>query len=189
LIKNCTIAHNGEGVWVGEGTTTIENCIIYHNDRNQVGVAQQGTVNILYSDVQWGLAGIYFGNVNWGSGNMDADPCFVRIGYPVEGLIGDYHLKSQAGTWDANDGGWTQVDVTSPCIDAGNPINPIGLEPFPNGGRMNMGAYGGTVEASKSYFGKPPCETIVAGDVNGDCVVNFLDFCLMALHWSEDNSE
>jgi hypothetical protein len=80
-------------------------------------------------------------------------------------------------------------DVTSPGIDAGHPHSPIGLEPFPNGGRINMGAYGGSVEASKSYFGKPPCETIIAGDVNGDCIVNFLDFCLMAFHWSEDNRE
>jgi hypothetical protein len=49
-----------------------------------------------------------------------------------------------------------------------------------------MGAYGGTSEASKSYFGKPSCETIVAGDINGDCKVNFLDFWLMALHWLEE---
>jgi hypothetical protein len=60
---------------------------------------------------------------------------------------------------------------------------PIGREPFPNGGVINMGAYGGTTEASKSYFGKPPCEIIVAGDINGDCAVNFLDFRLIALRW------
>jgi hypothetical protein len=77
-------------------------------------------------------------------------------------------------------------DVTSPCIDAGDPICPIGYESFPNGGIINIGAYGGTPEASKSYFGKPSCETIVAGDINGDCTVNFLDFWLMALHWLED---
>ncbi|GAF77473.1 unnamed protein product, partial [marine sediment metagenome] len=65
---------------------------------------------------------------------------------------------------------------------------PIGLEPFPNGGRGNMGAYGGTAEASKSYFGEPLCETIVAGDINGDCKVNFLDFRLMALHWLCDEN-
>jgi len=42
---------------------------------------------------------------------------------------------------------------------------------------------------SKGYdIGSPHCETIVAGDVNGDCEVNFLDFRLMALHWCEDNS-
>jgi hypothetical protein len=46
--------------------------------------------------------------------------------------------------------------------------------------------YGGTVEASKSYFGEPVCETIVAGDINGDCIVNFKDFALLAYHWLEE---
>jgi len=66
--------------------------------------------------------------------------------------------------------------------------DPVGYEPFPNGGIINMGAYGGTAEASKSYFGGPPCETIVAGDINGDCKVDFFDFALMAFHWLEDNN-
>jgi hypothetical protein len=76
-------------------------------------------------------------------------------------------------------------EVTSPCIDAGDVMSAIGLEAFPNGGIVNMGAYGGTVEASKSWFGGPPCEIIVAGDINGDCVVDFLDFGIMGLHWLE----
>ena len=46
--------------------------------------------------------------------------------------------------------------------------------------------YGGTVEASKSYFGEPVCETIVAGDINGDCIVNFKDFAFTAFHWLEE---
>jgi len=83
---------------------------------------------------------------------------------------------------------WTKDEVTSLCIDAGDPASPIGLEPFPNGGIINMGAYGGTAEASKSYFGEPVCEIIVAGDINGDCKVNFTDFAIMAEHWLEDNS-
>jgi hypothetical protein len=52
-----------------------------------------------------------------------------------------------------------------------------------------MGAYGGTAEASKSYFGKPPCELIIAGDINGDCAVDFKDFAIMALHWLDDYSQ
>jgi len=59
----------------------------------------------------------------------------------------------------------------------------VGHEPFPNGGCINMGAYGGTPEASKSYFGGPSCETIVAGDINGDCKVDLSDFALLSLHW------
>jgi hypothetical protein len=49
-----------------------------------------------------------------------------------------------------------------------------------------MGAYGGTAEASKSYFGKPSCEQIVAGDINGDCIVDVKDFAFMASHWLAD---
>ncbi len=120
--------------------------------------------------------------MNAGGGNISADPFFV------DPNNGDYHLKSQAGRWDANSQSWVQDDVTSSCIDAGDPASPIGLEAFPNGGFVNMGAYGGTAEASKSWFDKPVCETIVAGDINGDCVVDFMDFAIMALHWLEENS-
>lgn len=60
--------------------------------------------------------------------------------------------------------------------------SPIGYEPFPNGGIVNMGAYGATAEASKSYFGKPVCETVIAGDINGDCKVDLLDFALISFH-------
>jgi len=100
-------------------------------------------------------------------------------------IDGDYHLRSQAGRWEPNEDRWTTDEVTSPCIDAGDPMNPIGPEPFPNGGIVNMGAYGGTSEASKSYFGEAPCKVIVAGDVNGDCRVDFYDFAILALHWLE----
>ena len=79
-------------------------------------------------------------------------------------------------------------EVTNPCIDAGDPVRPIGPEPFAHGGIINMGAYGGTGEASKSYFGKPACETIVAGDINGDCIVDWRDYAIMTLHWLENNN-
>jgi hypothetical protein len=65
---------------------------------------------------------------------------------------------------------------------------PIMHEPFPNGGRINIGAYGGTGEASKSYFGNTPCEVILCGDINGDCIIDFMDFQIMGLHWCEDNN-
>jgi hypothetical protein len=159
----------------------LNNCIIWdggeeiYNDSNSI-------ITIIYSDVQGGQASVYdpCNGLVWGDGNMDADPCFA---YPNNG---DYHLKSQAGRWEPSSQTWVQDVNTSPCIDAGNTNSPIGLEPFPNGGVINMGAYGGTVEASKSYFGEPVCETIVAGDINGDCKVNFKDFAIMAWYWLED---
>jgi hypothetical protein len=146
-------------------------------------------MTITYNDVQGGWPG---------EGNIDTDPCFAQPGYwdqngtPDDSnddfwVDGDYHLKSQAGRWDVNEGRWTRDEATSLCIDAGDPASPIGLEPFPNGGIINMGSFGGTAEASKSYFGEPVCETIVAGDINGDCIVNLIDFALIVFHWLEEH--
>jgi hypothetical protein len=55
-------------------------------------------------------------------------------------------LKSQAGRWDPNSESWVVDDVTSPCIDAGDPNSPVAEEREPNGGRINMGACGGTAK-------------------------------------------
>jgi len=181
-VANCTIADNdapyGPAMACDSDhrlyptTVTMVNCIA-RNGPNWLWNNDRSTINVTYSDVQGGWPGV---------GNINADPCFA------DPNNGDYHLKSQAGRWDANEGRWMIDEVTSLCIDAGDPASPIGLEPFPNGGIINMGAYGGTAEASKSYFGKPVCETIVAGDINGDCKVDFRDFALIAFHWLEDNS-
>jgi len=127
-----------------------------------------------------------------GVGNIDADPCFAEPGQWVPDASdpthpiwsgGDFHLKSQAGRWEATTQSWVTDDVTSPCIDAGDPMSPIGFEPFPNGGRVNIGAYGASDEASKTYFGSPSCQTIIAGDINGDCVVDFEDLVIIVSHW------
>ncbi|MCX5636243.1 MAG: right-handed parallel beta-helix repeat-containing protein [Planctomycetota bacterium] len=176
IIRNNIIAANNANGCESAGALsycdgTIENNTITQNFSYGVGVVAycRGTIR---NCIIWG---------NTPDGNIDTDPCFA------DPNNGDYHLKSQAGRWNANEGRWTKDDVTSLCIDAGDPASPIGLEPFPNGGIINMGAYGGTAEASKSYFGEPVCETIVAGDINGDCKVDFKDFAIMAYHWLWEN--
>jgi hypothetical protein len=178
IISQCTFHGNkasyGGGMYLGWGTVipaVVTNSIIWKNAPDEIH-RESIMPSITYTDIRGG----------WhGEGNIDKDPCFS------DPNNGDYHLKSQAGRWDPPMAGWIKDDVTSPCIDAGEPASPIGLEPFPNGGIINMGAYGGTAEASKSYFGEPVCETIVAGDINGDCIVNLKDFALMALHWLEEH--
>ena len=65
---------------------------------------------------------------------------------------GDLHVKSVAGRWDG--AGWVTDGEHSPAIDAGAPGDSVGEEPDgENGGRVNIGAYGGTAEASKSRTG------------------------------------
>ena len=43
-----------------------------------------------------------------------------------------------------------RVAAGSPAVDAGNPNDPIGTEPIPNGGRVDQGAYGGAPQATAS---------------------------------------
>jgi predicted outer membrane repeat protein len=205
-LSNCTFAGNSadrghalaSNTWEQRCSTSIQltNCILWDGGNEIWNNDYSAEITIAHSGVQGGPAAVYdpCNVVIWGDGNIDSDPCFADPGYwdpngtpedPNDDfwVDGDYHLKSQAGRWDANEGRWVRDEVTSPCIDVGDPMSPIGLEPFPNGGVVNMGAYGGTAEASKSYFGELPCESIVAGDINGDCAVDFKDFVLMALHW------
>ena len=126
MLTNCTIARNGRAGVAG-GSPTIANCIIYFN-----AVSLTATpAAVTYSDIQGGWSG---------AGNIDADPQFAD----------GYYLKSAAGRWDPLTEAWVQDDVTSPCIDAGDPALPVPAEPTPNGNRINLGAYGGTAEASKS---------------------------------------
>ena len=78
--------------------------------------------------------------------SRSADPLFV------DPAAGDYHVQSTAGSWH---GGTFSADgADSPCIDAGDPTVPVGAEPAPNGARINLGAYGGTAQASKTPSGR-----------------------------------
>jgi hypothetical protein len=207
-LDNCTFVNNkaSNGAFLykaGQTTSTTEimNCVILDGDSEIWNVGSSKIV-VEYTNLARGEATIYDpkGLVVWGDGNIEVDPCFADAGYwdpngtpddPNDDFFveGDYHLKSQAGRWDSASGSWVQDEVTSPCIDAGDPNSPIGNEPFPNGGRINMGAYGGTAQASKSYFGEPVSETIIAGDINGDGKVDWLDLDILASHWLQTGEQ
>ena len=179
-ISNCTITnHNSAaiGLHYSGANITISNSIIWSNN-SSIRMEDFTNVNVSYCNIQGGELGVIFdgGTLNYLEGNIDVDPCFA------DPCNDDYHLKSQAGRWNPTTQRWVYDEVTSLCIDAGDPNSSVGLELNPNGGRINMGVYGGTAEASKSY-----CTNPIDGDINGDCKVDFKDFSIMASHWLEDN--
>ena len=159
---NCTFYGN----WARQGCAIykysysnlkLTNCILWGSGN---GIYQTGVKpDITYSNIQGGWEG---------EGNIEVDPLFTNPGYWADAndpniiaepddpnaiwIDGDYHLKSQVGRYDANSESWVMDDVTSPCIDAGDPNSPIGDEPEPNGGIINMGAYGGSSQASLSTY-------------------------------------
>ncbi len=162
-ITNCTIVANSL-CGISSFEPTVTNSIIYYNDVQIEG----DSAAVSYTDVQGGWPG---------EGNIDAEPYFVELGFwdinvtledvnledPFQQgddfwlwVPGDYHLRSQAGRWYPNRqtwptaAGWVYDVLSSPCIDAGNPDSDWTAELWPNGERINMGAYGGTPQASMS---------------------------------------
>jgi chitodextrinase len=131
-VRNCTVLDNtvvrsgfdnsyGGGLYSSYGSTTsIINSIFWGNAADngvQLGVGtgfefytNPSTLNVSYSDVQGMRLSVYVDQdctLNWGSGNIGADPEFIT------GLLGDYYL-SQTDTDDPN-----QI-TDSPCVDAGS---------------------------------------------------------------------
>jgi hypothetical protein len=142
------------------------NCIFW-SDGNEIWNNDNSVITIIYSDVHGGWPG---------EGNIDADPCFA------DADNGNYHLKSEVGRWDTSTQTWVQDTVTSPCIDAGNPGSDWKKELWPNGKRINMGIYGGTVEASMSLS-----DAGNIADLNIDGQVDYRDMKLLIDKWPNEN--
>ncbi|MBN1270295.1 MAG: right-handed parallel beta-helix repeat-containing protein [Kiritimatiellae bacterium] len=158
-LRNLTLATAGNQYEQWRGDVTLENSILTANGANRFCIRlERGTLNSDYNNLTV-TNGAWIGNCNglwqklvyWQreSGNdlhsMSAEPFFADPG------AGDFHLQSVTGRW--NGAAWTNDLVHSPCIDAGNPAGGVGSELSPNGGRVNLGAYGGTTNASKSLTG------------------------------------
>jgi len=161
---NCTIADStaNDTVKILAGSNAnLLNCILWGNSAPVIS-CEDSALAVSYCDVQGGQPAVSVlsgGSLAWGPGNIDADPLFAAPGsWDWSAFVwtqGDYHLKSKVGRWDPAamvDGAWVVDAVHSPCIDAGDPASPFLAEPDPNGGRINMGAYGDTDEASKSVM-------------------------------------
>lgn len=200
VFTNCTIAGNsahggvdfsaGGGIFsYDDSNLIVNNSILWGNsspegsqialsliiDSNYLG---SSTMTVSYSDIQEGAMGVYVesgGTLNWVNGNIDANPCFA------DEINEDFHLKSKTGRWYANSEIWVQDDITSPCIDAGNPGCLLGDEPNdPNNIRINMGAYGGTAEASKTG-----ANWRSIADLTNDWVIDSNDLKVFVSYWLE----
>jgi subtilisin family serine protease len=190
-LTNCTISNNEAGrrygglVSVAGGELRLENCILWANvdaradpgsEPSQLA-ADGGEIVMDYCCVQelTGALG--------GIGNIGSDPLFV------DANNADYHLQSQGWRWDGGQKRWVRDGETSPCIDAGNPGRRLGDEPkaVPDdpdnlsaaNARIDMGAYGGTAEASLA----PPRWALLA-DLNNDRRVDWLDLAHLAADWA-----
>lgn len=194
-IENCTFVYNAASATGGAigmfrarpGTplTTARNSIIVDNtsgNNTQVIPSINTAFEYAYCNVDPATISGYGSTITDLGGNINVFPLFASVGYDNGGqwVVGDYHLQSRVGRWDNSLQDWVTTDTAdSLCIDAANPNDSYDLEPLYNGNRRNMGRYGQTAQASQS----PTCTGELAGDLTGDCRVDFADFAKMASHW------
>jgi len=108
---------SGSTTYCANAGVTFTDCILWNNkalDGHEIylwdGPGADTIGSVSYTDIQGGRASVYAspGAVfNWGSGNIDGDPCFVEPGHwDANGvwIDGDYHLR-----------------LDSPCVNAGDP--------------------------------------------------------------------
>ena len=174
------------------GYLEIKNCILWDNtapEGPQVALVESD-VQFTYCDVQDGQGAIYTegSTIDWGDGNIDADPMFVRD--PCDGGDGWGDDPCTPGTDEgANDDyGDLHLQGPSPCIDTGDPCSDYSNEPQANGNRINIGAYGNTDEAAIStldndedglanpwelYFGLNPDDD----DMDDDGLLDGIEVC------------
>ena len=112
-------------------TLTLKNTILWGNTR-EFATNSGGSFAITHSIT-----------AQAGTGNRNVDPLFVAASG------GDYHVQSRGGHYSPT--GWVLDARSSAAIDAGDPASPYAHETAPNGGRVNLGAYGNTPEASRSF--------------------------------------
>ena len=180
-IANCTFRGNvatGGGCGAiddyNNASPTITNCIFWDNTPPQICDISGSAATVNYSDVQggWGGAGV---------GNINADPRFVDANGPdkVIGTLDDnLRLLSNSPCIDKGSSAGVPADIADLDGD-GNTIEqtPLDLDLRPRfadgncdgNSVVDMGAY----EFSYAY----------AGDFDGDCDVDFIDFAILANSW------
>jgi len=135
FLNHLTIAGNeGRGLVRSGGTCVISNSILWAN-----GVDTTGGVSAAWCSISNG----WFTD---GGNNTNIPPLFAAWPW--------CHLSSRAGHYTGgyfSGGSWERGTAQSPLIDAADPTTPFGQEPQPNGGRANLGAYGNTPVASKTW--------------------------------------
>lgn len=199
-IANCTFCGNsasskGGAIANFDDSPIVSNCILWDNIAPTQPQIDSSTT-VTYSNVQGGWPGL---------GNIQVNPRFVDPGYwddnetPTDTnddfwVDGNYHLKSAGWRWDSVRKRWHYDVATSRCIDAGNPGSSLAGEILavpddPNNIwgqnlRINMGAYGGTAEASI-----PPYDWALLSDINNNGTVDFIDWAWFASLWLQSGDE
>ncbi|MGB2807935.1 MAG: right-handed parallel beta-helix repeat-containing protein [Sedimentisphaerales bacterium] len=165
---NCVFRGNNEfGIcnlgFGGSNQATVVNCILWADTPNEIYDSVTSSTTVRYSDIEGGYGG---------TGNIDADPCFVDANNPDPNLW-NLRLKPDSPCIDAGDSTillavpiYFDLDGKDRYVDIDS-IDDTGSEPWEF---LDMGAY------------EFQCSGI-PGDINCDGMVDFKDLAILCGNW------
>jgi len=184
ILKNFVIRNSFMAIFIAGSSPTISNVTAVDNKYGieaYAGAQPDISNSIFWNNAESDLFGckaryscIEVRNRGEGQGNISINPSFA------DPANNDYHLLSKRGRYWPRYDIWVLDKKTSLCVDRGDPTAYPLDEPIPNGGRINMGAYGGTAYASMSE------RLWLDGDINHDLLVNMMDLAILAENWLND---
>ncbi|MHC4280557.1 MAG: right-handed parallel beta-helix repeat-containing protein [Planctomycetota bacterium] len=165
-VTNCTFTGNsaliGGGLYNGLSSPTLTNCILWGNSPHEIAdISSISTVS--FCDVEGGYTG---------TGNIDADPCFV------DAASGNLRILGLSPCIDVGDNSSVPADI--PDLD--NDANTTELIPWDLDGhpRFLDGDCNDTVIVDMGVY---EFAWVHIGDFAGGCDVDFKDFAIFALAW------
>ncbi|MCX7420941.1 MAG: right-handed parallel beta-helix repeat-containing protein [Planctomycetia bacterium] len=138
LKNNILWAQSGYAIYVSNNSQQG-----FNSDYNLLRITGSGKVGFFQSEFvnlrDWQL------EVGQDANSIGGDPLFLNINGP-DGVLGfDYGVGVDRGADDD-----FRLRAGAPAIDRGDPTSNFSTEPLPNGGRIDIGAYGNTAEATRS---------------------------------------
>jgi parallel beta-helix repeat protein len=162
IVKNNLITHNGKGISLLLSDARIINNTLYGNgngdyaDPNHTQIichdSSPWIINNIISNGGIGLAIMgssrpkvsyndFYQPESYWNFNQNSEFDSAVIDPNLDPVPGGSQIYKDPMFQDANQNNY-HLQCASPCIDAGDPNSDYSQEPNPNGGRINMGAYG-----------------------------------------------
>ncbi|MCE9584680.1 MAG: hypothetical protein K8T20_19485 [Planctomycetes bacterium] len=197
-LSNLMLKSGTAGVWGGVANVRLENVVICRVNgagiRTDGGVLELARVTIahcLRDGVDTGASGtivdsMIFSNSGIGVSLRGDGSLTVRFTDLYDNLLGGV-VGAEAGEGILNVASHFVSDATDdyrvlagdPTVDAGDPASPFAAEPSPNGGRVNLGAFGNTAWATSTL--PPAAGTQVSdGSSRGNSSSKANKYCVVA---------
>lgn len=201
-----TLRSGAAGVWGGVASVRLENMVIcrvngpgVRLDAGRLEAARVTVARCQADGIDTGADGFVIDAIVFGCGGAGVSgrggeltvswsDLYLNLLGNVAGAVSGEGLMSVAAVFENEFADDYRVSAGDPTVDAGAPDSPFQLEPSPNGGRVNLGAFGNTPFAAASLPAAAGSEVVTSAGGSGSASNRKYCIVATAAHGSADAS-